>query len=117
MDPFSPEAPRPSAMIRIPFLFAVAAVVAAAPALAQGQHTTTKPGQASSAQSGAEGAAKGKPGAKPETKGKGDAKGPAGGPGGGSATRLAEFGDWGAYATASGKARVCYALSQPKDRQ
>lgn len=32
------------------------------------------------------------------------------------ATLLENFGDWGAYATAAGRTRVCYALSQPKDR-
>lgn len=26
------------------------------------------------------------------------------------------FGDWGAYATQGGKAKICYALAQPKDR-
>src|SRR4051794_30151890 len=38
-------------------------------------------------------------------------------PGGGQATLLASFGDWGAYASGQGRAKVCYALSQPKDRQ
>jgi hypothetical protein len=37
-------------------------------------------------------------------------------PGGGKATLLASFGDWGAYATGQGRARICYALSQPKER-
>jgi hypothetical protein len=30
---------------------------------------------------------------------------------------LATFNDWGAYATGQGRAKICYALSQPKDRQ
>jgi hypothetical protein len=41
---------------------------------------------------------------------------PAAAPGGGQATLLATFDDWGAYATQAGRAKVCYALSQPKDR-
>jgi hypothetical protein len=103
-------------MIRIPVVIVIAALLAAAPALAQ-QQTAPKGGQGKTAQNAANG--KGKPAeAKPDAKGKAGAKaGPAAAPGGGNATRLAEFGDWGAYATASGKARVCYALSQPKERQ
>lgn len=38
------------------------------------------------------------------------------GPGGGQATLLATYDDWGAYATPSGRSRVCYALSQPTER-
>jgi hypothetical protein len=104
-------------MIRTPVLFAIATFLAAAPALAQSQQSAPKAGPGKPAQNAASG--KGKPAeAKPEAKGKAGAKaGPAAAPGGGNATRLAEFGDWGAYATASGKARVCYALSQPKERQ
>lgn len=61
------------------------------------------------------GAAKVQPKADPK---KTDAKATAPAPGGGQASLLASFGDWGAYATqGSGKARICYALSQPKDRQ
>jgi invasion protein IalB len=37
-------------------------------------------------------------------------------PGGGQATLVQSFGDWGVYTTANPKARVCYALSQPKAR-
>jgi hypothetical protein len=39
------------------------------------------------------------------------------GPGGAQAMLLATFNDWGAYASGQGRARICYALSQPKDRQ
>lgn len=30
---------------------------------------------------------------------------------------VAQFGDWSVYASGSGNSRVCYAISQPKDRQ
>ena len=39
------------------------------------------------------------------------------GPGRGSATLLASFGDWGVYTAQSGRTKICYALTQPKDRQ
>jgi hypothetical protein len=38
------------------------------------------------------------------------------GPGGAKATLLATFNDWGAYASGEGRAKVCYALSRPKER-
>ena len=38
------------------------------------------------------------------------------GPGGGQATLLATFSDWNAYASGSGRTKVCYALSLPKER-
>jgi hypothetical protein len=41
----------------------------------------------------------------------------AAGPGGAQATLLGTFGDWSAYASGQGRAKVCYALSLPKDRQ
>ncbi len=37
--------------------------------------------------------------------------------GAGGAKLLGSFGDWGAYQGASGNSRVCFVLSQPKDRQ
>jgi invasion protein IalB len=37
-------------------------------------------------------------------------------PGGGQATLVATFNDWSAYTAQSGKAKICYALSQPKSR-
>src|SRR5919112_1919759 len=76
-------------MIRTRFLLPAALALAAVPALAQ-PSSTAKPAA----------------GAKP-----------AASPAGGQATLLASFGDWGAYATPPGKSRICYALSQPKDRQ
>jgi hypothetical protein len=39
---------------------------------------------------------------------------PASGPGGSSL--VASFGDWGVYAAQSGRSKICYALSQPKER-
>jgi hypothetical protein len=109
-------------MIRTRFLLSAALAFAAAPALAQ-PSTTTKPA------AGAKPAAAAPAGntaakADPKAAGKADAtKRPAAGgkpgasPAGGQATLLASFGDWGAYATPPGKSRICYALSQPKDRQ
>jgi hypothetical protein len=41
----------------------------------------------------------------------------AGGPSGaGQPMQLASFGDWGAYASDTAKGKVCYALSQPRER-
>jgi hypothetical protein len=37
-------------------------------------------------------------------------------PGGHQALLLGTFGDWGAYATQAGRSKICYALSQPKER-
>ena len=89
-------------MIRALLLTAAAAALAAGPALAQ-QQSPPRQGQAKPATA--------KPAAKPAATAKPAA------PGGGQAARLAEFGDWGAYATPAGRNRVCYALSQPKERQ
>jgi invasion protein IalB len=38
-------------------------------------------------------------------------------PGGGQATLLASFGDWGAYAAQRDKSKLCYAMTQPKNRE
>ncbi|MBV9077035.1 MAG: hypothetical protein JO048_06075 [Methylobacteriaceae bacterium] len=37
-------------------------------------------------------------------------------PGGSGATLVATFNDWSAYTAQTGKAKICYALSQPKQR-
>ena len=37
-------------------------------------------------------------------------------PGGGKALELGKFGDWGAYMAGNGGSKVCFALSQPKER-
>jgi hypothetical protein len=71
---------------------------------------------------GASGTSQAKPGAgttagKPGSKQDPAKSAPAGAPGGGQATALATFNDWTAYATGQGRAKICYALSQPKDRQ
>jgi hypothetical protein len=42
--------------------------------------------------------------------------GSAAAPGGGQANLVQSYGDWGVYATPAGRARVCYALAQPKSR-
>jgi hypothetical protein len=110
-------------MIRTRFLLSAALAFAAAPALAQQSTTKATSGAkpaASSPASGGKAAAKADPkgAGKTDPKAKTDTKGkPGASPAGGQATLLASFGDWGAYATAAGKNRICYALSQPKDRQ
>jgi hypothetical protein len=77
--------------------------------------TQQKPGASSTAQQKpAAGATPAKPGAAAQGKPGGAATQA---PGGGQATLLATFNDWGAYATGQGRTKVCYALSQPKDRQ
>jgi hypothetical protein len=42
---------------------------------------------------------------------------PASAPGGAAATLVASFGDWGVYTAQTGRTKICYALTQPKDRQ
>jgi hypothetical protein len=41
---------------------------------------------------------------------------PSGAPGGAQATLVATFNDWSAYTAQAGKAKICYALAQPKSR-
>jgi hypothetical protein len=41
---------------------------------------------------------------------------PAGAPGGAAATLVTNFGDWGVYTAQTGRAKICYALTQPKER-
>jgi hypothetical protein len=41
---------------------------------------------------------------------------PSPGPGGASAVRVATFGDWNVYTAPAGRSKICYALTQPKDR-
>lgn len=80
----------------------------AAPApAAQGRPATTRPGAASSPA---------RPAApRPQTSGGGQAA-PAAAPGGASAALVESFGDWGVYTAQSGRSKICYALTQPKDR-
>ncbi|HEX2135499.1 MAG TPA: hypothetical protein VHG30_06260 [Microvirga sp.] len=42
---------------------------------------------------------------------------PASAPGGSGATLVASFGEWGVYTAQTGRTKICYALTQPKDRQ
>jgi hypothetical protein len=58
----------------------------------------------------------GKPAAPPAGKATAPAAGPATGPGGASASLVASFDDWGVYTAQAGRSKICYALSQPKDR-
>lgn len=72
--------------------------------------TPAKPATPSKAKPAAAGAAAG---AAAATAGKSGQA--ATGPGG--AALLASYGDWGVYTAQSGRSKICYALSQPKDRQ
>jgi len=117
-------------MILLPFLrpAAVVAVLAfsAVPAFAQ---TQQRPSQAQpNAQTPSARQAQPKPGAitpaKPATASpaatnskQGTPKPGASGPAGTQAVLVASFGDWAVYAAQAGRAKICYALSQPKDRQ
>jgi hypothetical protein len=76
------------------------ALAIAAPAFAQ-QDAAAAPGTKKVAQAGR------KPAPKPA---------PANAPGGGQATLVATFSDWSAYTAQTGKAKICYALAQPKNR-
>ena len=42
---------------------------------------------------------------------------PASAPGGAGATPVATFGEWNVYTAQTGRTKICYALTQPKDRQ
>lgn len=52
---------------------------------------------------------------RPQTSQRGQAA-PAGAPGGAAAALVESFGDWGVYTAQSGRSKICYALTQPKDR-
>jgi hypothetical protein len=62
-------------------------------------------------------AATAKPASGKPAPGKPAAAAPSAAPGGVPATLLASFGDWGVYTAQSGRTKICYALTQPKDRQ
>ncbi|WP_201834366.1 hypothetical protein [Microvirga zambiensis] len=68
--------------------------------------TTTRANAAKPAAAAAAGAAAGAAAAKPAQA--------ATGPGG--ASLLTSYGDWGVYTAQTGRSKICYALSQPKDR-
>ncbi|HEV2558648.1 MAG TPA: hypothetical protein VGU45_08480 [Microvirga sp.] len=72
--------------------------------------TSAKPAASTPAKP-AQGAATQKPAASSAAK-----PAPGAGPGGASATLVANFGDWGVYTAAAGRSKICYALTQPKDR-
>jgi hypothetical protein len=82
---------------------------ATSPAPKPGTAAAQKPGAAAAKPADSK-AASGKPAA-------GKPAAPSAAPGGVPATLLASFGDWGVYTAQSGKTKICYALTQPKDRQ
>ena len=54
--------------------------------------------------------------AEAQRRGAAPATAPAGAPGGSGATLVATFTDWSAYTAQTGRAKICYALTQPKQR-
>src|SRR5690349_2172433 len=102
--------------LRLAAVLASAALLSG-PALAQqstqqtrGGTSAKKPQQTQSGQrNGAKGAQQ-KPGNAAQAK-------PGGAPGGSSQpTLVASFQDWGAHVSGQGRSKVCYAVSEPKDR-
>lgn len=85
-----------------------AALAVAGPAFAQQDAATTP---ASRRPSAAKPASTKPAAAKPNAK-----AAPANVPGGAQATLVATFNDWSAYTAQTGKAKICYALAQPKQR-
>jgi hypothetical protein len=108
-------------MIRAPLRLCLAAAAALALAGAAPAQQQTRPsGAQSQGRSAPKPAAPAKPAAgqpKPAAPGQGaKPAASAAAPGGGQANLLQSYGDWGVYATPAGRARVCYALAQPKTR-
>lgn len=95
---------------------------AAKPAAKVSDKTSAKAAEKASAKSPASASAKGSA-AKPAAAAAGAAgaaaaaKGAQASTGPGGATLLASYGDWGVYTAKTGRSEICYALSQPKDRQ
>jgi hypothetical protein len=79
----------------------------------QAQGQKGKPGKADPKAAAKPGA---KPDAKPDAKSAAKPGAPATAPGGGAAELVQAYGDWNVYKTSNPKSRVCYALSQPKQR-
>lgn len=93
-----------------------AGALAASPALAQANAKPAKPATGKAkpeAKASDSKAGDSKTDSKPGAKAAATTATPAGA---NQALLLASFADWGAYASQQGKAKVCYALSQPKDR-
>jgi Invasion associated locus B (IalB) protein len=82
----------------------------AKPTAAAAQPNAARPGAASSAQrpAAAQASKPASPAAKPAAT--------AAVPGGASATVVATFADWSVYTAQTGRSKICYALTQPKDR-
>lgn len=91
-----------------------AALVIALPAFAQDADTAPAARKPASSHTRPAKPAAAKPAAAKPTAAKGA---PAGAPGGSGATLVASFNDWSAYTAQAGKAKICYALAQPKGRQ
>ena len=72
------------------------------------KQTQPSPARPGAAQTPAKPAAQASTGAK---------QAPASAPGGAAAALVASFGDWGVYTAQTGRTKICYALTQPKDRQ
>ena len=111
-------------ILRIPALLAAAGLAAlvAAPALGQNgaparRERAAKPAPEPAAESGgAEAPARGRRGAERAKPGAKAAAKPGAAPAGLQATQVAVFGDWNVFAAGQGRARICYAITQPKTR-
>ena len=103
---------------RRPCSAALAAVllVASGPAWAQATSPQRAAPAAQNADPRTQPRASSQEGARKEAKPEPTRTAAAGGPAGAQASLLATHGDWNAYATQSGRSKLCYVLSQPKDR-
>lgn len=116
---------RAALALGLPLLFAVnsAALAQESPQPSRGgaakAQTERKPAEAKPSAAAQKGADKKGPDKKADEKKGPDTKkgGKSAGPGGAQATLLANFGDWGAYASQQGRSKICYALAKPKEQQ
>jgi hypothetical protein len=107
--PAQAQQQRPAAQPAKPAAAAKPAATPAKPAAAPAQPAATQAKPAPGGTAQRPGAAAPTTGAKPAA--------PAAGPGGASAVLVATFADWGVYTAPAGRSKICYALTQPKDRQ
>jgi invasion protein IalB len=97
--------------IRPLFACLIASIFAVSPPLAAHAQTAAQPSQAQPKQ------AQPKKDAKQPAKPKEEPQAAQGVTAGASPALIAQYGDWGVYVSETPKTKVCYALSQPKDRQ
>ena len=111
---------RASLRLSLPLVVSVGLATGAAAQQQQQRASTPKPTETKAKRAApAQGAAKPAASSQAKPAASGQAKPAAAGaasPAGGQATLLQSYGDWGVYTTPAGRAKVCYALSQPKSR-